>query len=240
MCTYLLPRHVHVHVSPDASIFLDLRRDKYVGLDESQTRAMARLVRGWEASERLSSDSSVTQDQSETSLAQKLLREGLLTSDESTGKTASSPDLTPVHSALADLDVDGRPAIQFHHVLNFFLSSVRVRWRLKHQSLETISDAVLKAKSPASDSDDAGVLGKMHELTHVYEYIRPFFYTQREQCLFDSMALVQFLASYNVFPTLVLGVRAMPFEAHAWVQYGPYVLNGMPEYIRLFKPIAAF
>jgi len=56
-------------------------------------------------------------------------------------------------------------------------------------------------------------------------------------CLYDSLALMLYLAYFSVFPNWVFGVRSNPFMAHCWVQYGRTVLNGTDEEARSYTPI---
>jgi hypothetical protein len=56
-------------------------------------------------------------------------------------------------------------------------------------------------------------------------------------CLFDSLALIHFLAQYGLYPDWVFGVSADPFEAHCWVQAGQVVLNDTVERVSAFTPI---
>ena len=52
-----------------------------------------------------------------------------------------------------------------------------------------------------------------------------------------SLALVRFLARHAVFPTWVIGVRAKPWGAHAWVQQGTLLLDASPEQVCEYTPI---
>lgn len=61
------------------------------------------------------------------------------------------------------------------------------------------------------------------ELTQLFHALRPF-YPRSYLCLFDSLALLEFLAHWHYFPSLVFGVTVDPFEAHCWVQHGSIVL----------------
>lgn len=58
-----------------------------------------------------------------------------------------------------------------------------------------------------------------------------------EECLRWSLAMVRFLRRRQYFPNLVLGVRMMPFAAHAWVQDGDTVLNDSVEQVSAYTPI---
>jgi hypothetical protein len=51
------------------------------------------------------------------------------------------------------------------------------------------------------------------------------------------LALLEFLARYEVLPRWVFGVRARPFVAHCWVQYEDIVFNDTVEHVASYTPI---
>ena len=51
--------------------------------------------------------------------------------------------------------------------------------------------------------------------------------------------LVKFLASYQVHPTWVIGVRTKPWAAHSWVQQGTLLLDSNPEEVCEYTAILA-
>ena len=63
------------------------------------------------------------------------------------------------------------------------------------------------------------------------------FISAQDECLRWSIAMVRYLRRTRYFPDLVLGVRMMPFAAHAWVQDGETVLNDTVEYVSAYTPI---
>lgn len=63
------------------------------------------------------------------------------------------------------------------------------------------------------------------------------FSTTRDRCLSNSLALIWALGRKGVHARLVIGVRAMPFEAHSWVQMGDMILNDDLEAVMPFIPI---
>jgi hypothetical protein len=88
-----------------------------------------------------------------------------------------------------------------------------------------------RASSAAFNVDSA------RELLSVYTYIRMFVFARRGRCLLDSVVLLEFMASYNVFPRWVIGVQVRPFAAHSWVQNEHRVLNGTTSFVRTYRPI---
>lgn len=66
--------------------------------------------------------------------------------------------------------------------------------------------------------------------------LRPL-YPREYLCLFDSLALIHFLAQFGHFPHWVFGVKLEPFAAHCWVQHEALALNDVVEAVRQYTPI---
>ena len=66
----------------------------------------------------------------------------------------------------------------------------------------------------------------------MFRRLRPYAFAAKDQCLFHALALLKFLAYYNIFPTWVIAVRPTPWAAHSWLQLGNHVLDCNPEEIR--------
>jgi hypothetical protein len=77
---------------------------------------------------------------------------------------------------------------------------------------------------------------RARSLVSVFDRLR-WYYPRSYLCLFDSLALIHFMARFGVFPDWVFGVVADPFEAHCWVQAGSVVLNDTVERVSAFTPI---
>lgn len=57
-------------------------------------------------------------------------------------------------------------------------------------------------------------------------------------CLFNSLALMRFLIRKRLSATFVIGVRAMPFAAHCWIEVGNVILDAGGEECGSFTEIA--
>lgn len=57
------------------------------------------------------------------------------------------------------------------------------------------------------------------------------------RCLARSLAMARRLAGLRCEALLVIGVRALPFTAHSWVQSGDMVLNDTPDEVSRYTPI---
>ena len=75
------------------------------------------------------------------------------------------------------------------------------------------------------------------ELVAGFQRLRPLLFSTREACLFNSLALIEFLAQHDCYPHWVFGVRARPFAAHCWVQLDHTVLNDGVEHVSRYTPI---
>jgi Transglutaminase-like superfamily len=120
--------------------------------------------------------------------------------------------------------------------LSFFLSSARASRQLRDQRFESIVASVQARRRGDRDSGRAFDLERARSLASVFDRLR-LFYSQPYLCLFDSLALIHFLARFGLYPDWVFGVQADPFEAHCWVQAGSVVLNDTVERVSAFTPI---
>jgi hypothetical protein len=121
-------------------------------------------------------------------------------------------------------------------IARFFLACARADWRLRkrklRRTLARIEQRRIRSRSTAAVNDIQDIVGLMA----AFKDLRPL-YPRPYLCLFDSLALLEFLAGYHSFPRIVFGVVADPFHAHCWLQEGNMVLNDDLERIGHYKPI---
>lgn len=129
--------------------------------------------------------------------------------------------------------VDGR-RVGLREMLRF---SRACRWASGALKRKAIADTVagVRARHPIRSLavDDGQKLGQAVE---AFARLRPW-YPKEYLCLFDSLALLEFLAAHSLFPQWVFGVQAQPFGAHCWVQSGGRALNETAEFASRFTPI---
>ena len=102
---------------------------------------------------------------------------------------------------------------------------VRARRALRRRSLPAVAAAI--RRSPASPDPGPGNAGQIWEglyaaglrlgaaVTRVLGVL-----PRDPRCLNTALVLSALLARRGIGATLVIGVRADPFAAHAWVEYG--------------------
>jgi len=120
--------------------------------------------------------------------------------------------------------------------LDFFLASRRASRSLRTRHIRDVVHAVRLRK--AGEGDLPIELEAFRRETAIFRRLRPW-YPRGYRCLFDSLALIEFLARRRLYPLWIFAVQAQPFGAHCWVQAGGYLLNEGSEYAGQFTPIMA-
>jgi hypothetical protein len=112
------------------------------------------------------------------------------------------------------------------------LASASLRFRTLHSIAMAVSSRRQRSASRSVVHGPA-----LRDAVMAYQRLRPLVFTVRDKCLFDSLALLEFLAAAGMHPHWVIGVKTHPFAAHSWVQSGRLVLNDHHEHVRGYRPI---
>jgi Transglutaminase-like superfamily len=233
---YFLQPHVHVCVTDDAAIFLDLRCDKYIGLSGAQVQVLQNVLDGLRDAHSDIEPAAPSENDGRV-LADKLERVGLLTRDARIGKSVSAPNLERAAEPFVEKYSDETVTIRFRDVISVAATYAYVRLSLRFGSLEKIIDEVRNRKTKFRGTPVSLDSHAARTRVIIFEKVRPFVYRRDDRCLLDSLTLTLFLSKYGLFPSCVIGARPNPFSAHAWVQHGKQSLNGDPAYLRRFTPI---
>jgi hypothetical protein len=223
---YFLPAHVHCCRRGDAFVFLDLKQDDYMLVAGPAADALRALTD-------CNSDRSTTRPDG----ALRELEQGsLLTKDRATGRTFATTDIELAVEPLLDFD-SSPPAVRIVDLWNFTAACITAAARLRWRPLQHTVAAVAKRKAVRGTLDHME-LEKARHLTAIFNRLRSLF-PANYLCLFDSLALIEFLARYEIFPTWVFGVRLEPWAAHCWIQQGQFAFNEGVEEAASYTPIMA-
>jgi hypothetical protein len=233
-------QHVHVCVTGDNVILLDLRRDKYFAVTKRAARALAFAVPGWPTM--TSSGLQPLPALSEPEV-RRIIRfyvdNAVLTANASEGKSAT-PVRYPSPRDLAPLgfDLDATRSISWNDARNFLYASTLAAYRWRTLSLEEVVGKVAarKARTANRSPFDHRLAA---ELACTYRRLQAFVFTGRNRCLLQSLSFANFLSFYGLYPDWVFGVQTRPFAAHCWLQQDHYLLNETPEGVKQFTPIFA-
>jgi Transglutaminase-like superfamily len=236
MPRYGLARHVFVCRNEEYIVVLDVRRDRYFALEAARTAALIPLLPGWPAL-RAANDAGVGAEIDATEAAAPLIRQGWLLESSSDAKEATPTSVRPSESELlTELDIEDA-RIGVRAVIGFVWASITARFALRFWRLERVILRVRSRKVARSSTAPPLDVARARLLVDTFARLRVFLFSHRNKCLQDSLALLEFLAHYDIFPDWVFAVRARPFVAHCWVQHQDLVFNDTAEHVGAYTPI---
>ena len=123
------------------------------------------------------------------------------------------------------------------HICAFIGACTTAFYHLRWNRLEETVRAVERRKARHWSLKDIDV-GRARDLTVIFRKLRSYF-PHNYLCLYDSLALIEFLARYRISTTWVFGIRLEPWAAHCWLQDGRYVVNEGIEEAASYTPVMA-
>jgi Transglutaminase-like superfamily len=237
MAAYFMLPHIYHCWTEDGIVLLDLKRCRYFGLARDQLRSVVGLVPEWQSNGMDVSDAGARSGA--VTRAERLVRDRLLTREPGAAAVRlPGTQLPRADEGLLEVPMAKQPDYNTGHLGALALACVRSGLALKWLSLERIvSSIALRRQRCSSALPPAEQPISIRTLAEIFLYLRPLLYTAKERCLFDSLALVDFLSQYQHFPAWVIGVKTQPFGAHSWVQAGKLVLNDTAQHTRAFARI---
>lgn len=224
---YQLAPHVRMCVTVRGAVFLDLKRNRYIGLPLSLCHALHALL----GSPGDPASSSILPQIDALPLAQQLLNAGLI---ETRCVNASRPEhpRVPVPSA-SFLQLSRHDANAASHPVRFARAYLWAR-RAMHRPMV---DVIAELDRLRSSCVSAHAANQVATLASGFHWLRPYAFTARDQCLLHALALLHYLAACQVAATWLIGVKTHPWGAHSWVQWQDIVLDASPEQTLSFTPI---
>jgi hypothetical protein len=236
MARYGLAKHVFVCGDEEYVIVLDVKLDRYFTLDAARTAALRALLPGWPAP-RAGGNSSAAPELAADEAAAPLLRQGWLLELPAAAKEATPVRVPPPETELLSGTAVESARIDVRAVLTFVFASIFAKLALRFWRFEWVISRVTRRKVTHLIASDPLDVARMRQLVDIFGRLRIFLFSHREKCLYDSLALLEFLARYGIFPGWVFGVRARPFVAHCWVQHEDIVFNDTVEHVAGYTPI---
>jgi hypothetical protein len=216
-------------------IILSTTHDRYLCVEHARLASIGDQLAGWQ-DERPATTHRLQPAIPKSRLVESLISKGIITDDPSIGKPFVECRYPIPESRLELLRTVDRGSISFLWKVRFFLACIWVDWQLRRaalpRALARIERRRPRVEQPAMNSTPAHTA----VLVSAFMALRPL-YPRPYLCLFDSLALLEFLAAHECFPRMVFGVVADPFQAHCWLQDGPAVLDDDLERVRRYKPI---
>jgi Transglutaminase-like superfamily len=232
--------HVRACETEDGIVLLDLKRNDYIGLDRTESQLLSFAL--WKNGSQDDLDTSNTASTHERSqhlrrLTEELVSKGLLAVSASHIDCRTTKLLATIEDELRGgrESVGPRPDLK-----NWFRMTYSCAWAaavLHLRSLEDVAKSIAEQKKRLTTRSVASERSDVRAHMQAFSWMRPFFYSDKGRCLYDSVVLMHFMIRLQVSPTLVIGVQSRPFRAHAWVQWDRYLMSGLPTYVSEFVPI---
>lgn len=229
--SYFLSRHAFFCLADNHYVFLDLRSDEYLCLGRTHTNAIKGLLNGHQTTDEHSADVS-----DPDAVLRALLKKELLVKDALDGKPVTPTFADVPTASMKEYSNVSRSRISSAHVWNFFAASATASKDLRWGTIEQTVRKVAARKSAYIANKATVNNSKIADLFEIFRTFRPY-YPRGYLCMFDSLALLHFLARYGVFPQWVYGVKLEPWAAHCWVQVGDLVVNDIVDNVRGYVPI---
>lgn len=197
-------------------VFLDVAADRYFGLSGAAEAAFRRCLesRGCTGA-----------------AGEALLRSGLLVNAADAAPLRPCP---PPPDPQASLLERALPQPRPCEVATAIAGTLRRRAQLRVAGLEPALRSVAAAKRvPRAAPGSASLIDRAAASYRA----SALFVRSHDQCLARSIALAHHVIRRGAAVSLVIGVHARPFSAHAWVQCGALLLNETGDGVRAYTPI---
>ena len=199
------------------TLFLDLQADRYFGLGARLDRAFQALLDTGAADHALAI----------------LVDRGLIIPCPQDGLPSPCPIASPGPILPPPSQPPARPSLLA--IARALVARVHLTLRVRYCPLAANIDWLARRKDAAASKRGPApaTIARLAEAHRRAGLIL----SARDECLPTSMALMAALTAQGANPTLVLGVKLDPFQAHCWVELAGAVLNDAPDHVRPFTPI---
>lgn len=237
----LLTHHTFVCLTDGVLVFLNLRNDQYACFERQYTVPIGKLL-GLPVSsvEDLEPPVRPADDETVRTEVGKMIANGFATHESTEGKRAEFITQPSELREMLGYEIGKAPKVRTGHVLNFFKALIITKSLLRFASMERTVMRVKRrkaryvAKGGAEPSPE-----RINELVEIYKILKPLFVTVKDECLFNSLFLIEFLACYRVYPSWYFGVRLNEFYAHCWVQDKNVIYDDFIQNTSANQPIMA-
>jgi hypothetical protein len=228
--TLLLARHVFACTSEGQVVLLDLKKDRYLSLAPNVGPLFQQVLHS-----PLRGD--INHDVAETFI-NEMLNEGIFTRDHMMGKTLSPPNIaTPQYSLVDDDAALQQVPFNVLAVGRLAMSAIYAKWTLRFRTFEQLVESVASLRQSNLGKLQTIDLASTRRAVLLFRQLGPMLFDAHNACVFESVALLHFLARSGSSPHWVFGVRARPFAAHCWLQHEDAVINDTVDHVSTYTPI---
>ena len=233
---FFISKHSHVCRARRHWIILDVHSDQYYCIPARQFDLLGPYIHGWPSVASELPPASDRHSETTKDVLAQLVSKGVLTERLTSERELSLSPLAGPTSILKTDDVPSAHCSRALLVTTFWIACATADRRLRKQTFESIVQRVDARRSGRAAQRPADDLQILRYLVAAFNSLR-LWYPRAYLCLFDSLALLEFLSWHGIYPRWTSGVTADPFQAHCWLQDGPIVLNDVLSRVCGFTPI---
>jgi hypothetical protein len=234
---YYLSSHAYICDTGHHRLFLDLLADRYLAVDRGQMALIHPLLHRY--GNAIEEDEMIgTFSKDSIELLSDLVAAGVLTLDSVSGRQVRPLQIPLATETLATLAVGPSVGTRVIHFPRVILALANAHRSLSRQSIYGTVHRISRTKRERRNSMQSIPLETLSRLIAIFNSLRAF-YPRDYVCLFDSLALLEFLIPFGVRADWIFGVASDPFAAHCWLQQGNVVLNDPLEKVAGYCPILA-
>ena len=231
-----LANHAHICRVRRHWIILDITRDNYYCIPARDFDSLGPLIHGWPSVAPVTASASGYTSDSASEVVFDLIAKGVLTEDPTSARKLSPSSIPAAVSVLETDNLAIPHRCGPSQVAAFVYSCAIADRRLCARSFSSIIKAVEARRVEQTPRAPNTALTTIGSLITAFNGLR-LWYPRAYLCLFDSLALLEFLARHRIYPRWTFGVMADPFFAHCWLQDGSVVLNDVMSRVAGYTPI---
>ena len=233
---FFLSKDAHVCRLRRHWVILDVRADQYYCIPAQEFDSLGSLVHGWKSvMPEIPAVRERSGDDTRGILNQFVLK-GVLTESARSGKALAPSGLGLPTAALGTAESESMRGSWALLFVTFLIACITADRRLRKHPFALIVKAVKDRRAGQSCPPSVIDQSKLRNLVAAFNGFR-LWYPRPYLCLFDSLALLEFLAWYRIYPCWIFGVAADPFLAHCWLQDGPTVINDVLSRVSAYSPL---
>ncbi len=233
---YYLKKHAFIRRVRRHWIILDVHNDEYYCIPAALFSSIAPLIHGSGRECHSDTSDSACRRDGVAEIETELVSRGVLGLFEERRENPSESNLITPTSVLRINSGRIRAANRIAMLPTFLLACTIADRRLRNHTFEsTIQAARARRTRNARDAIPFDIT-RAQWLVSVFESLR-LWYPRAYLCMFDSLALLEFMALHKLYPLWTFGVSSDPFQAHCWIQAGNIAINDSLSRISYYTPI---
>lgn len=217
-------------------VFLDVQNDEYFMAEVDDGAAAAEIIDRIVNQNNLRNFRAHSADITKSSLPDAILSKGISLSPCQIARLAQRVEYERPTKDFYSYRSDQPIRLSASEFVAFIAAVIRAKTLLKFVPLWRITKRIQDRKNSPLNITSTENHDKLVRAVNSYHHLKPL-YTSVNHCLFDSLVMVEYLASQSLYVDMCFGVSTNPFLAHCWVQYGKWVLNDRLDYVVSMEPI---